>query len=814
MIRGKKYWKVLMLLLLFSLLILRWSVYAESEKQDAENEIVAFEKVEKTEYVYGQKPDVRQLDSVFPTEIGITLRNQQKEKIAVSWRAEYDLATTDYNQYIFHAVIDEKWCVGKEAELPQIKVVICRDKERRPLAKAATYKIVEKSTKYNNGLLRVGYFVVQTNEGKKHAFCAQHQLDAPEVNDVMTETAVYTKKTDQNSELSRRIRKALYYGWGGPADIGPKPDTSGGKGQDKGLVNDASHFRRTALAVSVANNNSDNTFGYGELFLKHLDKNYADAPEGFEVHKLKAPRQDNQNLVFYRYNPKGNLKIEKISGNPELSEENECYSFEGAQFGVYSQYNSENHSVSGEVGKLTVDGKGKSNTISVDAGTYYVKELKAPPGFSLSTEVKSVKVLAEETATVKFADRPQYADVQILLKKEEEGMKQVDFFAMTTLKNAEFTVLFYPGLWEEGMDPKALGKKPSRKWQFSTDDAGIIKYQDAYKTGGDPLYKNQDNKPVLPLGTVTIQETKPPEGYLINQELFVVQIRPEGAEEIVNTYNYPVVLEKPLRMELVKWQEGTQIAIPEVTFEYTNPDGEIEMLTTGKDGKLCMQGLQQGTHTLKESAVMDGYLLNGNIISFEVDAENRITFTSDIEPEKGEIRFSITEEGQIQVEVEDKISPFELKVHKKNEKGKKLQGAEFGLYVDKDCKKLLCKGVSDEDGILLMEGLEVGKTYYLKEIKAPKGYRLPVDGMGNPIVYEIRTKSIPAEDVFVFYVNGEAYDLSADGMFVVEGTKAKRQAIMTIENISMKQLPKTGSWWMLPMMILGILLSVFPYRRR
>ena len=814
MIKKGKNLMVLTALILLSVLILRWRVYAESEKQDAGNEIIAFGNLEKTEYVYNQKPDARQLESVFPAEVEITLRNQRKENITVSWKAEHDLATTDYDQYIFHAVIDEKWYVGEEVEMPQIKVTICREKERRPLAKAATYKLVEKSTKYNNGLLRVGYFVVQTKEGRKHAFCAQHQLDAPEVNDVMTETTVYTKKTDRNSELSRRIRKVLYYGWGGPADIGPKPDTSGGKGQDKGLKNDASHFRRTALAVSVANKNSDNTFGYGELFLKHLDKNYPDAPDGFEVHMLKAPRKDNQNLVFYRYKPKGKLKITKTSGNPEMSDGNACYSFKGAQFGVYSKYNSGNQSVSGEVGKLMIDEKGKSNTIPVDAGTYYVKELKAPPGFSLSTEVKSVKVSAGATATVEFSDRPQYAPVQILLKKEEEEAKQTDFAIMTTLKNAEFTVLFYPGLWEEGKDPETLGKEPLRKWRFSTDAEGIVKYQEAYRTGGDALYKNQENKPVLPLGTVTIQETKPPEGYLINPKLFVVQIRPEGNKEIVNTYNCPVILEKPLSLELVKWQEGTKTVIPGVEFEYTNPDGQTEMITTGQDGKLYMKGLQHGTHRLKECSVMDGYLLNGNVISFEVDKENQITFTSKIEPEKGEIRVTVTDEGQIRVEVEDKTSPFGLKVHKKNEEGKNLSGAEFGLYSDKECRNIVCKALTNEEGILFMEELEVGKTYYLQETKAPKGYRLPVDGSGNPVVYEIRTESIPTENVFTFYVNGEAYNSSSEGMFGVEGTKAKRQATMIIKNVSMKQLPKTGSWWMLPLMILGMVLSILPYRRR
>ena len=258
--------------------------------------------------MYTKKPDVGQLDSIFPTEIEVMLEDQYKEIIPISWKAGHDLKTTDYDQYIFRAVFDEKQYIAEETKIPEIKVIIRPEEKKKFLGKAATYKLVEKSTKYNNGLLRVGYFVVETKEGRKHAFCAQHQFDSPEVNDILTESAVYTKNTDKTSEISRRIRKALYYGWGGPADIGPKPDTSGGKGQDKGLVNDASHFRRTALAASVANQNADNTFGYVRLFLEYLDKNYPDAQDGFEVHMLQAPRADNQDLVFYKYNPKGSMK--------------------------------------------------------------------------------------------------------------------------------------------------------------------------------------------------------------------------------------------------------------------------------------------------------------------------------------------------------------------------------------------------------------------------------------------------------------------------------------------------------------------------
>ena len=139
---------------------------------------------------------------------------------------------------------------------------------------------------------------------------------------------------------------------------------------------------------------------------------------------LEAPNRDNQNLVFPTYKPEGSLRLKKTSANPDLSENNTCYSFKGAEFGVYARYNSGTNQVSEEVGRLVTDEKGESNTIPVKSGTYYVKELKAPPGYALSTEIKSVKVEAGKTAEIAFTDRPQYGDVTMLLRKTDEEANQ------------------------------------------------------------------------------------------------------------------------------------------------------------------------------------------------------------------------------------------------------------------------------------------------------------------------------------------------------------------------------------------------------
>ncbi|MFR5070439.1 MAG: prealbumin-like fold domain-containing protein [Eubacteriales bacterium] len=54
---------------------------------------------------------------------------------------------------------------------------------------------------------------------------------------------------------------------------------------------------------------------------------------------------------------------------------------------------------------------------------------------------------------------------------------------------------------------------------------------------GDEFYYNSHGSVTLPIGTITIQETKAPEGYLLNPEIFIRQITSDGLSEGVNTYN-------------------------------------------------------------------------------------------------------------------------------------------------------------------------------------------------------------------------------------------------------------------------------------
>ncbi len=514
---------------------------------------------------------------------------------------------------------------------------------------------------------------------------------------------------------------------------------------------------------------------------------------------------DQQDIVWVEEQQKGSMNLKKESANPEMTDGNSCYSLEGATYGVYKE-----QACTTKVANLTTDAQGNSNTVEVDAGTYYVKETKAPKGFVLDKQVHPVTVTAGKTTVLKVKDLPQLDPVGVLLGKIDKETNQNKPQGSASLEGAEFTVKYYQALSDS--DPGQAGQSPERTWVFRTDKDGFCNYSQQYLVSGDELYLSPTKNPALPLGTVTIQETKAPEGYLINSEIFVIKITDDpNADESVHTYNQPKIPETLLTLDIVKVLKGKDTPIPGVVFLHTDSKGNQEEVTTDEKGQAVLKGLTRGTHTVQEKSVPDGYTKNPGVLKFSVDENNKITLLENTATDKtGTMKFTLREDGTAQLHVEDVLAPYELIIHKVNDHEKVLEGAEFTLYTDKECKQELQKATSGKDGILRFQDLEVEKKYYLKETKAPDGYRIPVNSDGTDIVYEIYTKSDPQKDLFEYYVNGKKYT-DATGDFAITGTKAEREVNLKVVNPIGMKMPETGSPWTAGILLAGVGIIVAGY---
>lgn len=518
---------------------------------------------------------------------------------------------------------------------------------------------------------------------------------------------------------------------------------------------------------------------------------------------------------------KGKLSIMKKSANPEITDNNPCYELKGAEYGVYKTKadatNDKNKVNTLIIGKYddTEKNKNWSNEIELEAGTYYVKETKAPKGYALNPNAVKVVIEAGKNTWIgeesnDFVDYPQSDPVRILLGKVDKETNKNKPQGSASLAGAEFTVKYYKGLYDS--DPAKSSQVPTRSWVLKTNSNGKAYLNKDYKVSGDDFYYASNGDPTFPIGTVTIQETKAPTGYFINNEVFVRKITTSGSVEGVDTYNQPEILEKVIKFNIKKVQVGTTTPVSGAVFLHTKPDGTTESLTTDEKGEITITGLETGIHKIKESKAPDGYQLNTNEVVFEVEAgTGKIKFTSG---SNSLVTQGFEDSGDGYATFADMVNPFDLKITKTNEHGKVLKGAEFTLYSDEGCKNVVDTQTSDDKGLLTFKNLDVEKTYYFKETKAPKGYRIPVDENGNAYVHSVYVKSVPQNNTFDFTVDNAMYNTSnTTGTVHLEGTKKDRVVAVSITNKTTQLLPETGSNGTIILLGLGCAIIAFALYR-
>lgn len=421
----------------------------------------------------------------------------------------------------------------------------------------------------------------------------------------------------------------------------------------------------------------------------------------------------------------GNLTIEKSSANPSITDNNNCYSLEGAEYGLYNSEADANKDVN-RVGTFTIKADGKANTIKdLKAKTYYLKETKAGKGYDLDKQVYPVSVKSGKTELKKVKDIPQSNPVVIMLRKRDketgENVPQRD----AKLENAEFTVKYYKGEYAEGVDPATQGATPERTWVLKTDEDGFTALDKSLLVSGDEFYYASNGDPTIPVGTVTMQETKAPEGYLLNNEIFVVKVKPKGNDEILNTYQEPIVPEQVIKgkIRIAKKDKdtGKVIQVAGTVFDIYFNGQKVSSMTTDETGYATSEDLAYGEYVIKEAKAPNGY-----VVDVDQEAVVDITAEKTYDTELSDKRVNAT----INLVKEDKDTG------NRPQGDATLTGAVYGLYAKEDIldpsmdgtvihKKdsLVGKITTDKNASGTIENLYLGE-YYWQEISPSEGYEL------------------------------------------------------------------------------------------
>ena len=311
-------------------------------------------------------------------------------------------------------------------------------------------------------------------------------------------------------------------------------------------------------------------------------------------------------------NKKIDVSVKKNSSLPDCTNGNSLYGL-SATFGVYTSADG-NESTRIATIQTDANGKGSATGISVSpsVNTVYVKELTAPTNYRLSdTSIHGVNVSSGNGSTT-FTDEPLNDPAVIELSKVDgEGKENA-----ASLEGAEFTINYYDTLGS--ID----GRNAYRTWVIKTiynevRQQYIAQLDDAHLVSGT-LFKTPYGSTYIPLGTITIQETKAPNNYTTdggylkaNGEQFsandkmTFQIVNENSMAVIHAGNVFTKKEDAIRggykLEKQDWSTG---ATAEGDASLAGAEFDLYYLGDGTDSNVSIKldkdgdGLGEGTEYL------------------------------------------------------------------------------------------------------------------------------------------------------------------------------------------------------------------------
>ena len=436
----------------------------------------------------------------------------------------------------------------------------------------------------------------------------------------------------------------------------------------------------------------------------------------------------------------GHINLHKTSANPDITNGNDCYSLEGAEFTVLN-------ATGQTMGVLTTNANGDTNTLELPEGTYTVRETKPPKGY-LPAPDQQVTVHGGQTTTVQVSDKPASDPMSILVGKYD-GDKKYNANNLpqgsASLEGAQFTIEYFETVDYDSYDAlKKAGVKPTRSWIVRTNANGFARLDENSLVSGDEFFY-ENGVITIPRGSVAIYESKAPIGYKLNSDVSFQKIQEKPLDAVI-TFNAPEIPETVIRGGVsVQKLDSETGEVPQgdadfsgITFSIINdnansvtvddkdyaPGQTVKNIVTDKKGvaKTPADCLPFGKYIIRETATNDDYLNTSNEMRVTVSEDGKMySFTAKDDIVRGGVKIT---KHDIETGTGDPLG------------GASIDGTQFEIKSLND-KPVIVGGVTYTKGQVIHPTLTIkdGEAstsahllpfglYSIQEVKAGEGYLL------------------------------------------------------------------------------------------